>query len=115
MELIKIVSETATDIAQKYSDIIFYHKDSGFPPKIWKIIPWFFPDFQRKFPDHFIDNWLSIHIVCKYIRQIPVSEIANSICYLYCILNAADVTLEHNKNIIENEHVHFHIGEFRDK
>ena len=52
-----------------------------------------FPDFLRNFPDHFIDNWLSIHIVCKYIRRIPVSEITHSIWYLYCILNAADVTL----------------------
>ena len=34
---------------------------------------------------------------------------------MYCILNAADVTLEHNKNILENSHLHFHIGEYRDK
>ena len=34
---------------------------------------------------------------------------------LHCMLNAADATLEHNKNIIENSHVHFHIGENRDK
>ena len=60
-----------------------------FPTKMWKqnslTFPWLFSDFQWNFPDHFIDNWLSSDIVCKYIRRISVSEITNSIWYLYCI------------------------------
>ena len=59
------------------------------PTKMWKTnsltFPWLFPDFLWNFPDHFIDNWLSSYIVCKYIRRISVSEITHSIWYLYCI------------------------------
>ena len=51
---------------------------TGFPPKMSNKIPWLFPDFQRKFPDHFIDNWLSSYIVCKHIRQITVMVWNNS-------------------------------------
>ena len=65
---------------------------SGFPQKCENKIPWLFPDFQWNFPDHFIDNWLSSYIVCKYIRRISVFEI--TICIVF---NAADVTLENNE------------------